>query len=302
MAPVTAVRGALIALTLVLIAPVALAAEQEDFYLGTDGFPYGSLVATPRGGEMPNFDLGRDIEPGLLLERSALGLAEAQDTRYQHWQIDVGGQLISGYPSVVVWSAPARFDAGKRGALRVYLLECNLVGGDCSELGAAEMTIEKGRGGAWTESKLDFEPIEQRFGADRFLGVRIVVPDSSESDMMLAYGYPKYRSRLTIHTEPPPPPVETVAVSPASPSGENEISVDKMNRLTPGVPGPTAESDDTTSASTWAVSLVLSTLMLVVLGAFLVSRLTKPGRHERRPETYHPDSARTERITVPASR
>jgi hypothetical protein len=302
MGRVTVARGAAIALTLVLFAPAALGAEQEDFYLGTDGFPHGSLVATPRGGEMPNFDLGRDIEPGLLLERSDLGLAETDDTRYQHWQIDMGGQSISGYPSVVIWSAPARFDAGKRASLAVYLLDCNLVGGDCGELGAAEMTVEKGRGGAWTESKLDFEPIEHRFGAGRYLGVRIVVPDSSETDVMLAYGFPKHRSRLTIHAEPPAPAVETIALSPASPHDESEIATDKMNRLSVVLSAPAAESDDTTSAWTWAVSLVLSTSMLVVLGAFLVSRLTKPGRHERRRVTYNPNSALTERVTVSASR
>lgn len=296
---VTAVRGAVIALMLVLIAPVALAAEQENFYLGTDGFPHGSLVATPHGGEMPNFDLGRDIEPGLLLKRSDLDLAETDDTRYQHWQIDMGGQSINGYPSVVIWSAPARFDAGKKGALTVYLLDCNLVGGDCGELGVAGMTVEKGRGGAWTESRLDFEPIEHRFEAGRYLGVRVVVPDTSETDMMLAYGFPKHRSRLTIHSEPPPPPVETVVLSPASPS--DEIATDKMNRLSL-VSAPDAVSDEMASAWTWAVSLVLSTLMLVVLGAFLVSRLTKPGRHERRPVTYNPDPALTERVAVSASR
>ncbi len=299
---VTAARGSVIALTLVLFAPAAVASEQENFYLGSDGFPQNSLVANPRGGEMPNYDLGRDIEPGLFLERSNLGLAETDDTRYQHWQIDMGGQSMSGYPSVVIWSAPARFDAGKRGELSVYLLDCNKAGGDCTELGLAEVTIEKGRGGAWTESILDFEPIDHRFGAGRYLGVRIVVPESSGSDMMLAYGYPKQRSRLTIHTEPPAAPVETVAAAPASPPDESEIATDKMNRLSLVVSASAAESDHAAPAWTWVVSLALSTLMLVVLGFFLVSCLTKPGRHERRFVTYSPESALTERITVSASR
>ena len=281
---VTAAWGAVIALTLLFFAPVALAAEQESFYFGPDGFPHGSLVSNPRGGEMPNYDPGRDIEPGLFLERSALGLAESEDTKYQHWQIEMSGQSMIGYPSVVIWSAPARFDAGERGALSVYLLDCNAIGADCLELGASEVTIDIGRGGAWVDSGLDFDPIDHSFGSGRYLGVRVVVPESSETDMMLAYGYPKQRSRLTISSEPLASPGETVAASQALAPEASEFATDKVNRQSLAIPAPVAEGDGAVSESdwTWVVSLALSTFMLVVLGAFLTSRLTKPGRHEQR--------------------
>jgi len=295
---VTAARGSVIALTLVFLAPVALASEQETFYLGPDGFPQGSLVTNPRGGEMPNYDPGRDIEPGLFLERSGLGLAESEDTKYQHWQTEMSGQSIIGYPSLVIWSAPERFNAGKRGVLSVYLVDCDAIGADCLELGASEVTIAIGRGAAWVDSELDFDPIDHRFGSGRYLGVRVVVPESSESDMMLAYGYPKQRSRLTISTEPPSSPVETVATSSDLRLDASEIAIDKMSRLSLVVSESVARSDDAAPTWNWAVSLALSTLMLVVLGAFLVSRLTKLGRHERRFMADNSESRRTERITV----
>ena len=66
--------GVLIALTLVLLAPGAALAEQENYYLGPDGVPHAQLMFNPLGGEMPNYDRGRDVEPELLLQRSSRGL------------------------------------------------------------------------------------------------------------------------------------------------------------------------------------------------------------------------------------
>ncbi|MGH8915490.1 MAG: hypothetical protein ACRDZM_13360 [Acidimicrobiia bacterium] len=297
---VTAARGVVVALSLMLLAPVASAAEQESFYLGTDGFPRGSLVPNPRGGEMPNFDPGRDIEPGLFLERSALGLAETEDTKYQQWQLDMGGQTIEGHPSLVIWSAPARFDPSRAGALTAYLLDCNRLGSDCRHLGTADVVIDRGSGHVWVESRLDFEPIDHTFGAGRFMGVRIVVPDGSESDMMLAYGFPHVRSRLTIFAEAPPPVVDPVDGQSVSAPDVGDLLAE--HKLIQGFDAPVqaAEVESTETPLTWIVSLVLSTAMLLVLGTFLVSRLTKPGKHERRPPSDPGDLTQTERLTVSA--
>ena len=59
--------GVLVALALVLLTPGIALAEQENYYLGPDGVPQAQLMMNPLGGEMPNFDRGRDVEPGLLL-------------------------------------------------------------------------------------------------------------------------------------------------------------------------------------------------------------------------------------------
>lgn len=282
MGSIAAVRGVLAALLLLLLAPVASAADQETYYLGTDGFPRASLVGNPLGGEIPNFDKGRDVEPGLLLERSTLGLAETDDARYQHWQMEAGGVHLVGYPVVVIWAAPAGFDAGVGGEYSVYLLDCNSMGSDCTSLESADATIEAGTGDDWVESWLGFDLVDHRFGPMRYLGVRVVVAGSSESDLMLAYGYPKQRSRLTIYAEPPLLPQLEVAAPPIARPASNEFK-EKLHRI-PDLT-VTAGQDEARVAEpawAWVITLVISTGLLIALGAFLLAGLTRPGRHERK--------------------
>lgn len=278
----TAVRGMLIALILALfLSPVASAASQETLYLGPDGFPIGSLVTSPRGGEMPNFDLGRDTQPGLRLERSALGLAEVEETRFQQWQVEMSGEHVFGYPSVVIWSAPADFVRGAEGVFSVFILDCSQSGGTCAELGAAEVTVDY-EGGAWAESSIDLPEIDHRFEQGRYLALRIVVSDRSDSDLMLAYGYPKQRSRFTISAEPPVLLAETtVRFEPESPA-DTTMNLERMRQLTSMQTFPGGDPDGGGTVWLWAVPLALSTLVLIGLGAFLLSGLTKPGKHERR--------------------
>lgn len=262
-----------------LFSPMASAASQETLYLGPDGFPIGSLVTSPQGGEMPNFDLGRDTQPGLRLERSALGLAEVEETRFQQWQVEISGEHIFGYPSVVIWSAPADFVRGATGVFSLFILDCSQTG-PCDELGAAEVTVDY-EGGAWAESSIDFPEIDHRFAQGRYLAVRIVVSDRSDTDLMFAYGYPKQRSRLTISAEPPVLLAETtVRFEPESPADET-MNLERMRHLTSMQAFP-GDPDGGGTVWLWAVPLALSTLALIGLGAFLLSGLTKPGKHERR--------------------
>ncbi len=292
----TAARGAIIALTLLLFAPIARASEQETFYLGTDGFPHASLVANPLGGELPNFDRGRDVEPGLFLERSAAGLAETEDTKYQHWQVEASGRHLAGYPAVVLWSAPARFDAAKSAAFSVYLLDCNRAGADCTTLGTAEGRVPRGAGDTWVESWLTFESLDHRFADGRYLGVRVVVPGSSESDLMLAYGFPQQRSRLTIFSQPPVVPEPAVAEAPVTSS--TGVLKEKLHR-NPSMFGlPTQEVEEVEPPWAWATTLVVSTVLLVGLGALLLTQLTKPGKHEARSVIVLPDAPSEDRTPV----
>ena len=207
--------GVLIALTLVLLAPGVALAEQENYYLGPDGVPRAQLMFNPLGGEMPNYDRGRDVEPGLLLQRSSRGLEEDDAARFQHWQIDTGGQRLTGYPSMAVWSAADMFEAGKHGVFTVYLLDCDATGSECDNLGSQVATVDSGTGATWIETTLDFPALDHQFGEGRHLGVRIVVSTASETDMIFAYGYASQRSRLTIHSEQPVRAVESTVAAAA---------------------------------------------------------------------------------------
>lgn len=280
------------ALSLVILAPVvAGAAEQETYYLGPDGIPQGELLINPRSGELPNYDKGRDVEPGLLLERSDLGLEEGDETRFQQWQVEAGGERIAGYPSLVIWGAAARFEAGKTGSFTAFLLDCNTAATSCDEIGSGEATIESGRGETWVEALIDFPEVDHRFGERRHLAVRVVVSADSETDMMFAYGNTSQRSRLTIYPEPPVrpeepavAPAETVAAPPVPPVEDVVVAVappaETDRAMTEGAAG-------VESVWPWLATLVLSTAALVAVGATLMSSLTKPGRHERLPGGEH---------------
>jgi hypothetical protein len=283
--------GALVALALVLLVPGTALAEQENYYLGGDGVPQSQLMLNPLGGEMPNYDRGRDVEPGLLLQRSTRGLTEDDATRYQQWQMDLSGQRLVGYPSMVVWSAADGFEAGLQGVFTVYILDCDASGGDCDRLGSRAATMDSGAGGAWVETIVDFSQLDHTFGQGRHLAVRIVVASASETDLMFAYGYTTQRSRLTIHSEKPetvvdgrwtvlsmPSPADFGAASLKAPSTVAEIAPVSSDAAStePASTEPASE----TSFWPWLVTLALSTAGLVGVGSALMSSLARPGRHQ----------------------
>jgi hypothetical protein len=276
----------LLALTLVVVAPLAaVAAEQESYYLGPDGVPFGSLLLNPLGGEMPNYDKGRDVEPGLLLERSELGLNEDDEAKFQHWQLEASGERLTGYPTLKIWGAADRFESGKLGVFSAFLLDCNSSGTDCDEISSGEATIDSGRGAAWTEAVVDFPEVDHLFEERRYLGVRLVVAAESETDLMFAYGYTEHRSRLTIYAEAPSRPVETSVAAAAAPVEDVvvEATPPPAQAGLEGLEPPIAAA----SVWPWVLTLLVSTAALVALGALLMSSLTRPGRHERLPGGQH---------------
>jgi hypothetical protein len=290
--------GVLVALTLVLLTPGIALAEQENYYLGPDGVPRAQLMFNPLGGEMPNYDRGRDVEPGLFLERSSRGLREDDAARYQHWQIDSSGQQVAGFPSMVVWSAADMFQAGKTGVFTVFLLDCDSTGTDCENLGSKVATIDSGLGATWIETTVDFPALDHQFAEGRHLGVRIVVSSASESDMIFAYGYAAQRSRLTIHSEQPVPNVDTTA-TPAvlfAPAADFAAQPGAMPEDLPVEPAPVPNS----SIWPWLITLMISTVALIAIGALLMASLTKAGRHERLADVDHPLGRQASRISVPA--
>ncbi len=294
--------GVLAALALVLLTPGVALAEQENYYLGTDGVPRAGLMFNPLGGEMPNYDRGRDVEPGLLLQRSARGLQEDDPARFQHWQIDVSGQRIAGFPTMVVWSAADMFGEDMQGIFTAYLLDCDASGTECQNLGSKVATVDSGKEATWVETTLEFPGLDHQFEEGRHLGVRIVVTSASESDMIFAYGYAAQRSRLTIHSEQPVSTEESasamplVVPPPADFGAEPGVSAEPLV-----VAEPVAESTSAVTGSIWPwlITLTISTAGLVAVGALLLASLTRPGRHER-PMSPVPESQRS-RISVPAS-
>jgi hypothetical protein len=278
----TTVQSAVLAvLVLGVLAPAASAAGTETFFLGPEGMPLGSLIGTPRGGEMPNYDRGRDLEPGLLLARSDKGSLEIDETRYQLWHAEMTGRHLAGYPTLVVWSAAAGFDTTLAGVFSIYLLDCSASTVACDELASQEVTVAPDPSGTWVETEVALPVIDHVFGEGRHLGVRIVVSERSETDMMFAYGYPKYRSRLTVSPDAPLALAEAAAPPAQLPA---LASVERLGRVKPlsSVTVETeAEPGDIDSLTPWLATLTASTVLLVILGVVLVFTLSPHGRRER---------------------
>lgn len=278
-------QALLVPVALAMVAALALpaiAAETADtFYLGADGFPQGSLSLAVMGGQMPNFDPGRDIHPGLLLKRTNRGLSEANETSYQHWQIAMDGRRVQGYPNVVIWSAPADFDGGQSGMYDVYLLDCPSYGQRCDELGRQRLAIRQGPGTDWVESTASFPAIDHEFGVSRFLAVRIVVPTESDSDMMFAFGFPKYRSRLSFTDTPPVVTTLSVAAATTPAPGNTELE-EKRTWFSPSF--STIENTSNASRSSqdgsrsaglapWLATMAVTTGLLALFSLTLLTKL-----------------------------
>ena len=277
----TPVQAAVLAvLSLGVLIPVAAAAATETFFLGPEGVPLGSLIGTPHGGEMPNYDRGRDLEPGLLLMRSEKGLLETDETRYQHWQAEMTGHHLTGYPSIVVWSAAAGFEREMTGVFTIYLLDCPASAIACTELTSEKVTVLPGASAGWAETGVVLPAIDHVFADGRHLGVRIVVSESSETDMMFAYGYPMYRSRLMISPDAPLVLAEAVAPTSQSRVLASEERLERMKPLSP-VTVEVEVAGDIGSLAPWLATLTASTVLLVILGLVLVFTLTPRGRRER---------------------
>ena len=292
--------GVLVALALVLLAPGVAHAEQENYYLGPDGVPRAQLMFNPLGGDMPNYDRGRDVEPGLLLQRSSRGLEEDDPARFQHWQLEASGQRLTGYPSMVVWSAADMFEAGIRGVFTVYLLDCDVTGSDCDNLGSKVASVDSGTGAAWIETTLGFPALDHRFEEGRHLGVRIVVSSASEGDLIFAYGYASQRSRLTIHSEQPVRAVEAPVTAAPFTAGAADFAAEPEVVVVPEDPVVDAAPVSAESFLPWLTTLVISTVGLISVGGLLLASLSKPGRHERSQDGEQPPVSQTSRMSVSA--
>jgi hypothetical protein len=289
MPPPRLLGAALIAsVILVALAPAAVA-DTETHFLGPDGVPDATLIGTPDGGEMPNYDLGRDLQPGILLLRSANGAAETDATRFQQWRTAMNGRGLVGYPSLVIWAAGADFEIGVTGVFTTYLLDCPKADTSCIELGSATTSFETSSD--WAELEVELPALDHPFQNGHDLTVRVVVSDRSDADLMFAYGYPAYRSRLQIDDEAPPPSTAGALYSLAPEDARlvPEVAEDLTLQIetADGTPSSTIPEG---GFSSWLASTALSTLALIVLGLGLMATLgsgRKRGRHNIRTRGQH---------------
>lgn len=267
-------------------AATAHAVDADTFYLKNDGIPFASLEERPpKAGELANFDPGRDITPGLLLERTPNGPAETDEAKFQHWQTETGALTVSGIPTLVLWASLNDFDPTKIGVFTAYLLDCPSWGYDCTTLVATEHAFQLRPTDTWVETMITFPEVEYEIPEDRALGIKIVVSSKSEDDLLFAYDRLSYRSRLVFTSEPlvaaatgeaqdvAPAMFEDPAPALTGPVGE--VPVADVAEVVVALP----EDQSMSPAWEWFISLTVSGLMLGTLSLFLLENLFRRGNH-----------------------
>lgn len=168
----------------------ALAALTDlDLYAMGDSEPEGSFSALPPPNvPLPNYDPGRDTAPGLLLQKTDGGVNETDPSKYQQWVGDPSPVTLE-IGDFVIWAAIKNFDPDKTGLLSLYLLDC---ASSCVLLDTAAAKVS---GSGWNQITASFD-IRRTFVLGHSIAVKVVVDDSSEDDMWLAYGTQTYNARL----------------------------------------------------------------------------------------------------------
>ena len=264
-------------------AATAHAVDADAFYLKNDGIPIASLEERPpKAGELANFDPGRDITPGLLLERTPNGLAETDEAKFQHWQNEVGALTISGIPTLVLWASLKDFDPTKVGVFTAYILDCPSWGYDCTTLVAVEHAFQLRPTDSWVETMINFPEVEYEIPEGRALGIKIVVSSKSEDDLLFAYDRLSYRSRLVFASQPLVAAVtgEAQDVAPAifeDPAPALTGPVEEVAGAEVVVAPP--EDRGMSPAWEWFISLTVSGLMLGTLSVLLLENLFGRGSH-----------------------
>ncbi|MFQ5967205.1 MAG: hypothetical protein ACE5MI_06295 [Acidimicrobiia bacterium] len=179
-------------------------AVADTYYLKGDGVPQATLSTTaPTATVLPNYDPGRDSDPGLLLKKSSLGLAETDPTKYQLWGTAPGAVTVDGPANLVFWSAMKDFEDDKEATVAAALLDCVTPGVSCVTVATGTVTADPWSGGSstWVEHTLDFGTVSYTVAAGRVLAVKVVVDDTpADDDMWFAYDTVDYQSRLNINT------------------------------------------------------------------------------------------------------
>lgn len=170
-------------------------------YLRDSGFPSSTMnVWSPTASSLTNYDSSRDSLAGLVVKRGGSNAAESDTTRYQRWLTTTGGIALTGTVELRVWTAMKDFRTDKGGSLNAYLRDCDSTGASCTSIGSATLTAAAWSGGSstWVQKTLSFGTLNYTVAQGRTLELKLIVPNSSDDDMLLAYDTTGYPSQLVL--------------------------------------------------------------------------------------------------------
>ena len=222
-----------------------------------------SQSVLPASGDLPtapilyNYDTNRDAQPGLVLDKTALGLGEPDTTKFQVWRSGpLAGPLpITDTVLIDLWAAMMDFTPALVGAITVFLRDF-----DPSDSTHDEITNGTVFARDWQEGAGDFvERMALVLGtsytvpAGHELEAWVVVDNESGQAMWLSYdtgarpsiinlsySLPDVRSSLYLHNNPTPPTGDTdsqltLPLSFTTPTASTLFNYDQEREGLPGL-------------------------------------------------------------------
>ncbi len=285
----TGLRPALLGLALVVFfvqVPLsALLAIDGALYLTGTGVPQANLsMGSVGNGALPNYDAGRDDDPGLTLKKTNKGVGETDPSKYQIWIGPSTGLDLDGQASLTFWSAMKDFDESKDGEVEAYLLDCATSGDDCKVIDSGSIRLERWSAGSsgWVSRTINFGSVSHSFAPGRSLAVKAVVANDSGDDMWFAYGVATYPSALavtlaspatttttstTTTTTTPPSTTTTTTTPPSTTTTTTTPPSTTTTTTTPPSTTTTKPSTTTTTTATVAPSTTTTTTTTPTAGS-----------------------------------
>jgi hypothetical protein len=147
---------------------------------------------------LPNYDTDRNGDPGLTIRRAPDGLAGGDPTTVQIWRAPSSVATLMAPVRLQLWFAPASDPGGVYGVVTAGLFECTPDGLTCTTL-AADVSVLITSLGEFQGVSFDLTPPggDHAVEPGRVVEIRVAVPDSSSTDLFVAYDTAQYPATLT---------------------------------------------------------------------------------------------------------
>ena len=241
----------------------------------------------PSAAILHNYDLDRDSDPGLVLQRSINGLSETDPEKFQAWSTGplTSPLSITGDVLIDLWMALVPPNSGETGVVSVYLRDRD--GAAYTEIGEGAVFSRDWQSGSNTfvEKLAMIQGVNYTIPAGHEFEVRIIVDDASLQDMSIAYDASMFSSLLNLsfiapvptsllylHNNPTPPTGDTApqAVLPLDESAPTSTTTLYKYSLPSNNPGLVLKGTaaglaetDTTKYQVWRTGALASPMTIV---------------------------------------
>lgn len=176
--------------------PVVLYLKNPGDSLTTGAHPVLPMgIEQPTKADLGNFDLNRNDDPGITVQKGGDGFGTTDDTKVQVWEITFSDAVhIQGTPQLELYIAAKDFDSSKNLGIAVSIRRC---APSCSTLTTS--TWSSGGESSWQQAVVGFGFVDETFAAGEVLEIRVIATDAlADDDMMLAYDAVSFPSALRV--------------------------------------------------------------------------------------------------------